>query len=259
MKTSVLVVSCDKYRDLWVPFFYQFFKYWQSDIFDIYLGSNKITFDDPRVFPITVGKDISWSANLTAMLKQIQTKYIITILDDFFLRSPVIFDKLNECINGMESLNAAMIRLVPRPRPDKKIPGYGNIGLIDTNSAYRVSTQGAIWDKKRLMKLLSENENIWEFEINGSERSRKELSGYYCVWESVLTYRHHVVERGKWFRREARQFSMLDIGCDFSVRPIMTEKENYYWHVKKILSYPQTMIPWTYRQKIKKFLRSCNR
>jgi hypothetical protein len=25
--------------------------------------------------------------------------------------------------------------LVPRPRPDKKIPGYGNIGLIDINSA----------------------------------------------------------------------------------------------------------------------------
>jgi hypothetical protein len=155
----------------------------------------------------------------------------------------------------MESLNAAMIRLVPRPRPDKKIPGYGNIGLIDINSAYRVSTQGAIWDKKRLMKLLSENENIWEFEINGSERSRKELSGYYCVWKSVLTYKHHVVERGKWFRREARLFHRLDIGCDFNARPIMTEKENFFWYVKKIISYPQTMIPWLFRQKVKKLLK----
>jgi hypothetical protein len=64
-----------------------------------------------------------------------------------------------------------------------------------------------------------------------------------------------VVERGKWFRREARLFHRLNFGCDFNARPIMTEKENYYWYVKKIISYPQTMIPWLFRQKIKKLLK----
>ena len=40
-KFAILIVSCDKYSDLWDPFFKLFFKFWPDCPFNIYLLSIK--------------------------------------------------------------------------------------------------------------------------------------------------------------------------------------------------------------------------
>ena len=37
---SILVVSCDRYRDLWTPFFTLFQRYWPDCDMPVYLGTN---------------------------------------------------------------------------------------------------------------------------------------------------------------------------------------------------------------------------
>ena len=44
MKTDVVVLSCDKYSDLWNPFFKLYNKYWQDNPFKTYLITENKTY-----------------------------------------------------------------------------------------------------------------------------------------------------------------------------------------------------------------------
>lgn len=84
---SVLIVSCDKYSDLWKPFFTLFWRYWPNSSFKVYLGSNYLVYKDSRVKTIAIGEDKSWSQGLLDMVSRIDTPFIILMLEDFFYES----------------------------------------------------------------------------------------------------------------------------------------------------------------------------
>ncbi len=252
--TALIIVSCDKYADLWKPFFHLLFYYWPELPFPVYLISNYLLHTDSRVTTIAVGKDESWSHGLLTAMDRIEAQYLLLLLEDFFLQKPVDHEAVLNCIQTMEAINGRMLRLVPNPCPDLPVNGYPEIGEIKPSSPYRVSTQATLWRKSELAGVLQAGENIWEFEINGTERSRSSSNGYYCVWKGIMEY-IHVIERGKWFRREAKKYAALDIGCDFSNRPIMTGKETLTWYKSWLLSYPKRLFPWRMRQKVKKHLK----
>lgn len=92
MKTdiSVLVVSCDKYSDLWGPFFTLFWRYWTVPSCKVYLGSNYLIYNDPRVETIAIGEDKNWSHGLIEIVSKIDTPYIILMLEDFFFEIMLI-------------------------------------------------------------------------------------------------------------------------------------------------------------------------
>ena len=64
---TILVVSCDKYKDLWIPFFHCFFKYWSDCPYPVFLASNDLEYSDPRVKTILIGPDKDYSSNLLAI------------------------------------------------------------------------------------------------------------------------------------------------------------------------------------------------
>ncbi|MFZ5571246.1 MAG: hypothetical protein ACOZF0_12615 [Thermodesulfobacteriota bacterium] len=251
---SLLIMSCDKYADLWKPFFHLLFYYWPELPFPVYLLSNHRIYPDGRVRPLAVGEDRSWSHGLLAAIGKIDTPLVLCMLEDFFLQEPVDQEAISNCLRMMEETDAGMMRLVPNPRPDLPIDGYPEIGEIAISSPYRVSTQATLWRKSELHRVVKAGESIWEFEINGTERSRSFDNGYYCVWKGVMRY-IHVIERGKWFRRQARKYAAMGIGCDFSRRPVMTRKETLLWHGSWLLSHPKKLFSWQLRQKVKKMLQ----
>jgi hypothetical protein len=71
-----------------------------------------------------------------------------------------------------------------------------------------------------------------------------------------MTYDHHVVEKGKWFRNEARRFGRSQIGCDFGKRPIMTRAETLRWRYRMAQSHLLNLLPWRKRRQFIRFLRS---
>lgn len=213
-----------------------------------------MVFNDPHVETIAIGRDRNWSYGLKEMVEQVDSPYIILMLEDFFLQKTVKTDDVVKCVKALKELDGHMLRLVPRPRSDFPVVGYPFLGKIRPTSAYRVSAQGTLWKKSTLLSLIRDGETIWEFELKGSKRSQAVKSGYYCVRKAVLTYGHHVIERGKWFRNEARKFRRMNIGCDFSKRQVMSVEESIIWHIKKLSSYPKRIAPWSYRQKMKQYL-----
>ena len=47
------------------------------------------------------------------------------------------------------------------------------------NKNFRVNLDTAIWRKNKLEKLLRDDEDIWQFEVNGTERALCDFTEYY--------------------------------------------------------------------------------
>lgn len=215
----VLVMSCDAYKDLWTPFFTLFWRYWNDCPWPVYLGTNQELFPDERVTTVKTG-DHAWSERVRFCLNEIDSDFVLLMLEDYFLDSPVSTSELNRALDALASLGGAQLRLYPLPGPNRKAAANPAFGSIDSRAAYRVSTQAAFWKREHLIDLLAVGESIWDFEWKGTERSRN-YAGYYATYRAILRY-EQVIERGEWFRGAARRFGSQNIGCDFTVRPVMT-------------------------------------
>lgn len=252
---TILIPSCDKYSDLWVPFFTLFFRHWRDCPFPVFLGSNEQTLSHNRVKSLSIGPDSNWSSSTKLMIESLASPYILMFLDDFFLRRTVNTEHLIFQLDMLNKLNGRMLRLIPRPGPDIRIKEFPDIGLIENGAPWRISTQVAIWRRDFLLEMLIDGESIWEFEVKGSERSNKYSEGLYCVWKAAVDYGHHVIERGTWFRNEAKHFGSMKIGCDFTRREIMTRSESILWNLKKMRGIALDCIPWKQRLILFKLLR----
>ena len=69
---DIVVISCDNYFDVWPHFFNSFFKNWEDCPLEIYLISNKKTFNHEKFKNINIGEDISRYANLKKGIKIIK-------------------------------------------------------------------------------------------------------------------------------------------------------------------------------------------
>jgi hypothetical protein len=252
---AVLIPSCDAYADLWTPFMTLFWRYWPDCPLPVYLGSNRQGFDHPRVAIIHAGHGNNWTNRVREQVSALNTPYVLLILEDFFLRRPVNTRQILSCFEALRLLDGEMLRLVRRPPPDLPVAGFPLIGRIKPGAPYRISTQATIWRRQTLLDLMREGESIWQFELEGSRRSDSMGDAFYGVWRSVLPYKHHVVERGKWFRHEARRFGRIGVGCDFSQRPIMTRWEMLRWLSHKVPSLLLELLPWERRHRLVRCLR----
>jgi hypothetical protein len=252
---TVLVPSCDAYADLWTPFATLFFRHWPDCPFPVALGSNDLPFSHPRVRTIHAGHGTNWANRVRQQLESLDTPYVLVMLEDFLLRAAVDTSLVLRCLESLVALDGDMLRLVPRPGPDDPVPGHPHIGRIAPGAPYRVSTQGAFWRREALLALMRPDESIWDFELSGSRRS-DERPGFYAVWRPVLPYRHHVVERGKWFPWDARRFRRMDVGCDFERRGIMAPREAAVWLLKRSIARGLETLPWRRRAQLVRGVRS---
>ena len=103
---------------------------------------------------------------------------MILLLEDFFLSAGVRNEEIFSLLTILDGLGGTVLRLFPRPGPDKALQGVENVGRIDRAAPYRVSTQPAIWRRERLLGLLNDRESAWEFEWNGTDRSVRHSDGF---------------------------------------------------------------------------------
>ena len=252
---SVIVSSCDSYEDLWKPFINTFNKNWgDCDLKKYFITENKELIDT-EFLTIKCGLNKNWTDRLLYTLSTTDDDYIILMLEDFFLRSKIDNNKIHYFVNYIKKYNLNMIRLIKRPEGYHSNINHPELMEIKNNDLFRVSTQATIWNKEVLKNLLEKNENIWQFEINGTLRS-KLFNNFFCVKKDVMTYRHHVVERGKWFPWYALYFGLINrVGIDLKKREIMNIFETIKWLANKLLSVPLSKLPIYLKRPIKYFAK----
>lgn len=238
-KFSIIISSCDKYSDLWLPLGNLYKKYWKNCNYDIYLITESLNFKEVTNLDINIKtiniNSIYWSQRLKLALKskKIINKNVLLVLDDFFLQSKVIDNIIEKYFNNFIKFRMHMLRLVARPSPQKKNKFLNNIGKIENFEKYAISSQAAFWKKNILINQLNDKENIWQFEINGSQRLRNKNVNFYGVYKDIFPYKHHVIERGKWFPWYYMKFRNMKIGVS-NKRETMNIFETAIWITKKI-------------------------
>ena len=261
LSCSVLIPSCDKYSDLWKPFFTMFWRNWPDCPFPVHLGSNEQVFEHPRVTNIRIGPDKDWTSSTRKMLESLDTEYVLILLDDFFIRETVDTNRVLYFLDTLVEMKGHMLQLrKPIRRPFLRIKEFPDIVKLMTGTPYRVNLQPTIWRINSLLSIMRDGESPQEFEVNASKRSNKDEDGYYCLRrERPIEWKHHVVEKGKWFRSPADFFGKEDIGCDFSCRSVISKVEQFKWDIrKKINRFEEKIIPWTLKRKIGKLMKLKN-
>ena len=227
-------MSCDKYYDLWDPFFYFFEKYWGDCPYPVYLATNTRVYSRKQVGSINSNYVGTWSEETKIILEKLPHEYIIYLQDDYFILNEVDNLILSNLISKMEDYHADYLRLFPSPGPDADFKGDDEIGFISTNASYRTSLQAAIWKREVFISVLNTAENQWEFEMNSPERTKKLLflsvkqqtKGHIKTHVYPITYYYlTAVLRGKW-RWEIKEICKKEgITLDFNYRKAETHKE----------------------------------
>lgn len=231
---TILVCSCDSYEDLWNPFFTLLKKYWPtvSDI-PIVLNteSKNFAFDGLDIICCHSVAEKRYGQRMLNTLSSIRTKYVLLLLDDFFLRKPVSEEKLCQILDWMEKdkdiayFNCESSYTYTGYEVDK-YPGFKRIPPAND---FTLNMQAAIWQTEILRDFWKPSASPWEWEtIYNPLILNYPNYKFYCTTKfenSFLDYGHYAygdiwgVYRGKWVMDDVEPlFKKENINVDFSIR-----------------------------------------
>lgn len=178
---TVLVNSCDKYKDAWEPFFRLLHIQWQDLPYNVVLNTETLSYecDFMNVRTINSSKGIPWAKRLRHVLENIDTEFILYTLEDFFFDRPVnvsAFEEAHQLIKNDASIGYIGLRynrqlvFKDESNADRNARFVSKDELVVVN---RVNSQTALWRRKWLLSLLRDHETPWEFEMYASIRSRR--------------------------------------------------------------------------------------
>lgn len=218
---TILVNSCDKYEDAWLPFFKLLKIQWPDCGYNIALSTEtkKFECDFLGVRTINCPVGLSWTARLKHTLNQIDSEYVLFFLEDFFLLEKVrtdIFDKAVSLIKSDENIGLITFnkRAYGAEFPAKTDLDKCFTELKKSHKA-RTNVLVGLWRKEYFLKLITGDEDPWEYEKNSNIRSR--YAGYkiytqdYGVSEATFRYCMNPkdgfgITQGKWLRNNKRFF-----------------------------------------------------
>lgn len=249
---AILVISCDKYSDLWKPFFYLFWKNWPDCPYKVYLGSNTIKYSkDKRVKTILSGPDVDWSTSFKSILGKIAEKNLLVWPEDAFIISRVNMQRVQKAFDFFMRNKAKNIHCRPPPVADN-VKTKDFISSFEKGAPYRVNLEG-FWDKSYLEKILIPGETSWNFEIMGSYRTSYE-DGFYCIHKPLFDFLH-LVEKGKFIRDNVIYCQKQGAYFDLKKRQMLSLSHDFISYL--IRTYVDFMfrLDWRIRLKIMNLLR----
>jgi hypothetical protein len=211
-------MSCDKYEDTWKPFFQLKEKYWQTDI-PTYVGTE--TKDCKYANTIkTVG---SWTSRVRQTLEQIDSDYVIFMLDDFFIREYVDQERIIKLIEKFDE-NAAVYNFEQSYDYTDKDDKYG-FKLRRNQSQYLCSCQPSLWNRKILIEYLQEDMTPHEWELQIKDTPYRH---YINASELIINIGYYIPKReawgivaGKWAKEMVDLDKKESLNIDFSKRGVL--------------------------------------
>lgn len=248
---AVLVLSCDKYSDLWGPFFLQFKKNFPVANYSLYLGSNHIQSNEPGVTTLLSGDDFDWSSSYRRILSQIPEEIVFVILEDLFLSSRVEDIKLKEALEFFAKSEAKHLKYWASPKPDQ-VTHNVSFGEYEMGAPFRATVCG-IWEKKYLMDLLLDGESPWNFEIHGSYRCSYD-KGFYGFMKPLCEYKN-MIEKGVWIKSSVKWALKSGIPLELKKRALPQNFAGTLSSIKIIYFEIMLKLSWKIRLSIMDILR----
>lgn len=246
---AVLLVSCDKYRDLWPLCTTLIRRFWPSCPYPMYLVSNESAAYE-GFSNIAIGPDLGWSANLIAALDRLSEPYVLLFLEDLLLEQPVDTKRVATLFEWFQRVQGNCLRMNPKPPPD--LPCNEMVGIARPGGLYRASTVMTLWRRSVLRDLLDPTETAWQFEIQGSVRSDR-FEGFYAARATTFSV-INAIGRGSWSRRAIQRVRGLGIEPDLCSRATLSVVGEWKVRLLEIRSKILSYTPTQYRRRIRQML-----
>ncbi len=167
-RLTLLIVSCDKFSDLWDGHIKLFNDNWQNRDFDTYIVTDKKTektFLDINI--IAIEDKPEWTDRLKYALDYVKTDYVFITLDDYFLIEKVDNERMSSIMSLVTEDGIDYVRFFKRPtsatrEPIERIPG---LYRVETDSEYSVNLYPGIWKKDFLLFTLQQSLSAWKYEV----------------------------------------------------------------------------------------------
>jgi hypothetical protein len=86
---ALVILSCDRYRDLWEPCLALYRRYWPDCPYPMFLVSETVGIDDERVCSLRTGSGLAWSDGVRIAIGALDHEQVLLVLEDFLLTGPV--------------------------------------------------------------------------------------------------------------------------------------------------------------------------
>ena len=240
-RLTLLLVSYDGYSDMWPTFFECKKRFWKDCPYPMVLANNEKSVDIKDLHVINCGKEAQWSTRTRKALENIDTKYVMFLLEDLFISAEVKTEYIEEALDLMENDSIKYYKIMTFSKI--KTPNYKGIKYlhrIPASLSYGISLQAAIWDKNHFLDMVgSDDYNPWVFEVDRLEEEQmaEEPEKLLGVFDSrnILNICHMVVQ-GKYLPKAVSKMKSVGIEADTNTRDIMTFKENFVYRLKLLVS-----------------------
>jgi len=194
-KDCIFISSSDNTIDVFEIVSQSYSKNINLNSFDLLVGCNA---KKEHIKVKQVLAEVSqWNKELLAQLNKIQSKYILLLLDDFYIYE---FDNKNvsEAFSYSKEYSVDYLRIVKESKPFL-ISFFSfffhnrTYKKINKNLPYYCALQPSIWKVEYLTSLLKKDINIWEFE----EQIPLQANHMVVAKKSLIKF-DHLVEKGKW-------------------------------------------------------------
>jgi hypothetical protein len=213
-KTVVLMITCKRYEQAWMPFMTLFNRYWPDCPYRFVMGTDTGSIDSVEI--INVGKDLGWSDNCMYILNQLNEERVILFFDDFLPIAPFNTDKIRRFVRHAYDHDIGCLRFAPCPGPTAAWNKTASLGVLQPRDPYRLSLQTALWKRTLLLDLMRKGETGWDTEIKGTIRASKRIEPFVSVWrgESPTPYYITAIVKGVWQDKALEMLVKENISLD---------------------------------------------
>lgn len=213
----ILVCSCDKNDDLWYPFRHCIEKYYSNHPKIIYATETK-----QNPFYKTICKDYplkKWTRRIRETLKEIDDREILLMIDDIFIRNQVDTKRIDYAKTNLKG-NIACFNFEKVFNQDDTESGLEGFKIRQKGSEYELSLMCGLWDRDKLIDVLSEDSNPWEVEYKQNTKGYDYLinSGGYIIDWGYEPFIYTGVCKSKWCRNVMPFFEKEGIKIDYRRR-----------------------------------------
>ena len=213
----ILVLSCDKNEDLWQPFHILIEKYYPNHPEIIYATE---TLKNPYYKTISKNYPLElWTKRIRETLNEINDNIILTMMDDDFIREPVDWRRIEYLKDQIKGNMGAIYFEKSFDKGDIETNIEG-IKKRQHGSDYEVCINCGIWQKDKLLDIISRDSDPWDVEINQDNKGYDFYinSGDFIIDWGYRTYVYANICRGKWCREIVPFFEKEGIKVDYEKR-----------------------------------------
>ncbi len=213
----IVVLSCDKNEDIFYAFHHCMEKYWKNHPEIIYLTE---TTENPYYKTICKNYLLNkWTRRIRESLEEIDDNEILLMVDDLFIREPVDINRIEYARKHLKG-NIAMFNFEKSFDSNDMETDLKDFKLRQKGSDYELSIMCGLWQKDKLIDILSGESDPWAVEYNQDTKGYDyyiNSSNYIINW-GYKTFEHVGLVKGKWAREVVPFFEKEGIVIDYERR-----------------------------------------